>query len=355
MKNDVVGVGLIGCGGFSGDMADVVKRSKKAELIACFDIIPEKREEFSKRYVCDYEKNYEAVLERSDIDGVILVSPNSLHAEQTILAAEHGKHVLVQKPIANLISDARRMIEACHKNGVILSVAHNQRRLAAYRKMKNMVETGSLGKTVMVETNFSHNAGFRLTPQAWRWYEAECPGGPIMTNGIHAADTLQYLLGPIQSVTSYLQRLCISAEIIDTGMSIFEFESGTLGYLGSNFVTPWVYYFNLYGTEANLYFTADLPPRRSQAPGQYRFDWNHADHYSDLYLKPKGEHKRIKLDLKSGEALLEEMEEFADCIRCGRSPEVSGQEGMQALAVILAVIRSAKSGKPIKISEILEE
>ena len=82
------------------------------------------------------EKSYEALLKRDDIDGVILVTPNAVHREQTVLAAQYGKHVFVDKPIANTIADGEEMIAACQKAGVVLMVGHHMRRSAGYRKVE---------------------------------------------------------------------------------------------------------------------------------------------------------------------------------------------------------------------------
>jgi predicted dehydrogenase len=178
----------------------------------------------------------------------------------------------------------------------------------------------------------------------------------MMTLGVHPAETLQYLLGPIQSASAFFNRLCLKTEIIDTGTAIFRFESGALGYLGSNFITPWVNYCNIYGTEANLYLTVDLPARKpDETPGQYGDTWNYADRNSALYLKRKGEDQKIKVDLKTGEILTEEVKEFADCIRNHKVPETGGPEAMQALAVIVAAIRAARTGEVVSLAKVLAE
>jgi predicted dehydrogenase len=124
-----------------------------------------------------------------------------------------------------------------------------------------------------------------------------------------------------------------------------------------NFITPWVNYCNVYGTEANAYFTVELPARKpNETPGQYGDTWNRADQYSELYIKRKGEDQKVKIALKPGEILKEEVEEFAHCIRRGKQPETGGVEGMGSLAVILATIRSAQAGgKPVNVKEILAE
>jgi predicted dehydrogenase len=262
----------------------------------------------------------------------------------------------VEKPIANIVADARRMVEACQKNGVVLSVLHNQRRMSGYRKMKAMIEAGEIGQPVAVETSFSQNSGFRLTPQMWRWHEKECPGGPMMTMGVHPADTLQYLLGPVESVSAFFNRFCLKTEIQDAGVAILQFDSGVLGYLSSLYITPWVNYCNVYGTEANLYFTVDLPARKpDETPGQYGDTWNRADRFSELYIKRKGEDRKRKVELASGEILKEEVEEFTQCIRKGKIPETGGEEGIRSLAVILAAIRAARSRETVRLASVLAE
>lgn len=356
MGDEPVGMAIVGIGMWCKALANAMQKSPAFKIVTCFSRTKAKRDEFAAIFHCDQESSYEEVLKRKEVEGVLITTPNSSHAELAVQAAHYGKHILVEKPIANSIREAKRMIEACHRNGVVLSVLHNQRRLSGYRKIKAMVDAGEVGQVVMVETNFSHNSGFRLTPQQWRWYEEECPGGPMMTLGVHAADTLQYLFGPIQSVSSFFNRLCLPTEINDTSAAILRFETGVQGYLGSNFITPWVNYCNVYGTEANLYFSVELPARKpDEKPGEYGDIWNQADKYSELYIKRKGEDRKSKIELEPGEILKEEIEEFADCLRNRRKPETGGLEGMRALAVILAAISSAKSGRPVEVSEILAE
>ncbi len=356
MSENPVGIAIVGIGMWCKALATVMQKSGAFKMVTCFTRTKAKREEFAAAFQCDQDDSYEALLKRQDVDAILLTTPNSAHGDMTVMAAEHGKHVLVEKPIANRVSDARRMIEACRKNGVILSVAHNQRRLSGYRKIKAMIQSGSLGKVVMAETNFSHNGGFRLTPQMWRWYEKECPGGPMMTLGVHPAETLQYLLGPVQSVSAFFNRLCLQTEIIDVGAAILRFESGALGYLGSNFVTPWINYCNIYGTEANLSLTVELPARKpDETPGQYGDHWNYADRKSTLSLKRKGKDEKVDLELEPGEILTEEVKEFADCIRNRKVPETGGPEGLQALAVILASIEAAQTGEAVSLAKVLAE
>jgi len=98
-----VRLGLSGLGSFSAVIGGGAQRSAKAELIACFNVLPERRRAAVEKYGCAEEKSHEDMVKRKDIDGVLLVTLNALHREQTELAAQYGKHVYVEKPIANTV------------------------------------------------------------------------------------------------------------------------------------------------------------------------------------------------------------------------------------------------------------
>lgn len=355
MNPNPVKIAVVGIGMWCRAMADAMQRNQAFQIVTCYTRTNAKRDEFAAAFHCDAEDSYENLVRRADVEAILLTTPNNTHAPMAILAAKNEKHVLTEKPIANRIPEAKQMIEACRRHGVVLFVAHNQRRMAGIRKMKEMVEARVLGKVIQAEANFSHNSGFRLPPQSWRNFEDECPGGPMMTLGVHPADSVQYLLGPVETVSAFYNRLCLQTEIIDVGAAVLRFTSGALGYLSSNFITPWVNYCNLYGTEANLYFTCELPTPNVAVPGRYGDDWNYADRYTQLFLKQRGEDRKVSIELGSSEILIEEVKEFADCIRKGKSSETGGQEAMKALAVILGANRSAREGVPVKIADLLAE
>ena len=347
-RGDLVGLATIGIGSWSGVIADAVKRSKKARLVTCFTRTEEKRKEFGAKYGCGQEKSYEEVLKREDVDGVLLTTPNAVHADQTLLAAQHGKHVFVDKPIANTLKDGRKMVEACRRAGVVLLVGHDMRRLSGFRKIKELIDGGAIGQPIMVEANFSNNLGFELAPDKWRWRgdDSGCPAGSLMTMGIHHADILNYCFGPVKKAFAYFQKICIPAEVEDVGMTIFQFYSGVLGYLGSNYCSPkanWIY---VYGTKGNLLCTVSLP----NVPfDEYLKIWPVVDRYTRLQLfnlKKKGE-KEIPLSM--GDPILEEIDEFADCIRTGAKPETDGEGALAALALIRAAIESARTGAQVEL------
>jgi len=345
---DKVGVALIGIGSWSAVIADAVQRSKKVKMVTCYTRNAEKRETFSRKHGCDQERSFEDVLKRDDVEGILLTTPNAIHAEHAVLAAQQGKHVFVDKPIANTLEDGEKMDEACEKAGVVILVGHDMRRLAGFRKVKELIDQGAIGKPVMVESNFSARIGFELTPDKWRWYgdDSGCPAGALMTMGVHHADTLQYYFGPIKKVFAFFNKLYSRADVEDVTMTTFQFESGVLGYLGSTYVSPranWVY---AYGTEGHLFCTLSLP---NLPFDEYLRVWSVVDRYTLLQFFDKGKDKPETIPLSIGDPILEEIDEFADCIRTGKKPETDGRGALAALALIRAAIDSARTGKPVEL------
>jgi predicted dehydrogenase len=288
------------------------------------------------------------MVKRDDLDGVLLVTPNASHREQTELAARHGKHVYVEKPIANTLDDGRKMIEACERAGVTLLIGHVHRRHAANRQAKELIDAGVLGKLIMVEANLSSGQGWDLTPGEFRYRSDDtgCPGGALMTIGVHQADTLNYLFGPIKTVSAFFKRLHIPAPVEDVTTTIFEFESGMLGYLGCNFASPRTNWMHVYGTEANL--------RRTVARVDRRFDAERTqgpDESTRLELFEKGKTEPRHIPPRIGDPLLEEIDKVADCILTGRKAETDGRSSLKALALIRAAIESARSGKPVAVEK----
>ena len=298
-----VKVGLVGLGGWSNSIVRGVEKSNKLKLASCFCRTQGKRKKFAQEHHCRPSKSYQEMIKDKDIEAVLLITPNHTHAEQAILAAEYGKHIFVDKPIANTVENAKKIIQACRENKVILSVGHQSRRQAEVREMKSLIKRGMLGKIVSAEANNSHGGGLLLTSQQWRWDERICPALPLIQLGIHQIDNLIYLLGPVRKVFSFMRRIYFSALNKDTTVTLMEYSSGTLGYLGSNYVSPSLYYLNLHGTKANLFY--DL-------------------YEGGLYIQKSGETHKEKIKTKQVDPVLEQLEEFADCVRQNRKPEVGG-------------------------------
>ncbi len=349
-QNSPVRLAVIGTGAWSGAIGHAMMKSDHVELVTCFDPVEERRKAFSEKFGCDLGESYREVLQRDDIQGVHLTSPNALHAEQAILAARYGKHVFVDKPLANRLEDGRAMIDACRKAGVVLMVGHHLRRLSGFRKMKELIDRGDLGGLIQVEANFSHNLGFGLKPEHFRWQgdDSGCPAGPLMSLGIHHADLFNYLFGPVETVFACFNRLYIEAPVEDVTAAVFRFKSGLLGYLGSNYASPKALWMYTYGAEANLLCTVTLQELPFE---EYLLRWQLVDRDTRLQIFRKGRTGSQDIPLQEGNPILEEINEFARCIRTGENPETDGEGALRALASIRAAIDSARTGRQAQVKD----
>jgi predicted dehydrogenase len=323
---DPVRVASIGVGRWSGVLCDAALKGTGLEIVACTARSPEPRAAFARKYGCRAVESVEAVLADRDVEGVLIATPHTVHAEQVIAAARAGKHVFVDKPFTLTAADARRATAACRKAGIVLAVGQQRRRLAAHRTLKRMIDDGAFGTVVQIEGNFSADLGFTFTPAMWRGARAEAPGGAMTNLGIHHVDTYQYLLGPIVSVMALVKRVALTAvDIDDTSAILFEFASGALGYLG----TAWVY--------ANR--TNTITVHGTEAQG-----WSEGDG-ARLFIAKRGQAERAEVRLAQTDPVVEQLAEFARCVRQGGRPEVGGEEGTAAIAVLDAIVESAQTGR----------
>jgi predicted dehydrogenase len=310
----VTTVAIVGTGFWGAKLAEAVGRSS-LELAACYSRDAARRAEFAERFRCETAASYESALDAAD--AVLLATPNGDHEAQALAAAERGKHVFVEKPIATTVAAGERMRDACAAAGVALLVGHELRRLGAARKAKRLVESGALGTVVLAEANFSLTSPVK--PGTWK----EGRGTPLVQLGIHHADTLQYLLGPVARTTGRVNRVVSEVDVDDSGAAILEFASGALGTLTSSYVSPKTYSIRLLGTDAVLDYRTDMSV------------WPAAEQLDALTTLTVGGEA---VDFDHVDPLVDELEELGRCVHGEATPETGADEGIAALRVILDAV-----------------
>lgn len=327
-----VKVGIVGIGWWSDVLAEVVKSSDSLELRACYTRSADKAAAFAARFDCAAASSYEAMLALDDLEAVILTTPNSAHRSGAEAAAAAGKHVFVEKPISNTIEDARAMIDACEAAGVVLAVGHSYRRHGALRHLRQMIEAGELGRVSLAEGVFSNDNGLRLKPGLWRSDPEEIPGGCLMQIGIHQIDNLLYLLGGVSEVSAYFSRLETEPDVEDVTAVLMRFDSGAVGYVAADYISPRRFTLAVHGTEANAFFDMDNDGLRVQRTGQSR--------PAPVTFEPR-------------DHLHAELSDFAHAVRNDTQPEIDGKKALVPLAIVLAAARSSATGRSVKLSEML--
>lgn len=332
MSDKPVRVASIGMGWWSDVLANAVQNTPKIEIVKCYTRSPEKREAFAKKYGCKAASGYEEILQDPSIDGVLITTPNSAHLETAKFAAQAGKHIFLDKPIANTISDGRAITQACQKAGVILSIGYQRRRESHFRWMYRAIKEGRFGGMVQAEANISRDRVGVMGPSSWRHSALEMPGGVMLQIGIHYIDILLYLLGPAKSVSAMTSHLYLEGENPDIAALLIEHESGAISKLSASYSTvAELYLFNVYGRDMTAFYSL----------------------HEGLRCLVRGARTLETVPCDKNPTILEELEEFADCIHGKAQPEVDGGAAIESLAVIRAGILSAREGRCVTIKEIL--
>ena len=333
MTFDPVRVGCLGMGWWSDVLADAIARSNTISIESCYTRSEQKRHAFAAKYGCHAAPSYEEMLSDPGIEAVINTTPNDVHLETTRAAAAAGKHVFLDKPIANTIADARGLTEACRSAGVILALGYQRRRESQVRWIRQQIDTGEFGKLVNAEANISRDRLGKVDLTSWRYTAAGMPGGVMLQIGIHYTDVLEYLMGPIKAVSGRLGQLVLPGDNPDVASLILEHENGALSTLNASYASASEYYLlNIYGKEASAYY----------------------DLHQGLRFLKRGSKQSIPVDCPDQDAIVSELDEFATAVRGTGRPEMDGERGTASLAVLLAGITSAREGRRVEIAEILD-
>jgi len=325
-------VACIGMGWWSDVLADAIKRSGKIEIVACYTRSPEKRAAFAKKYGCSPAESYEAVLADPAIEAIVNTTPNDAHLPTTQQAAEAGKHVFLDKPIANNVTQGRAITEICRKAGIVLAMGYQRRRESHFRWIRQQIDAGVFGKLVNAEANISRDRLGQIDLSSWRYQAAGMPGGVMLQIGIHYTDVLTYLMGPVKAVRGQFAQLVLPGDNPDVASMILEHESGALSTLNASYASASEYYLmNIYGKEATAFY----------------------DLHGGLRVLKRGESKAATVPTTKNDTFVEELEEFAAAIRGTGKPEVGGDYATESLAVVRAGILSAREGRRVEVAEIL--
>jgi len=203
------------------------------ELVAVSRAKAELAESFAKEFGARrWVAEWQDLLMDYEIDAIYIATPVHLHAEQAIAAAERGKHVLCEKPMALNVAECDRMIDACRSNDVKLGVAYYRHFYPVVRRVKELIDSGELGVPVVVQVNAFE--WFDPEPTAARFWLLRkdlSGGGPMFDFGCHRIEVLLDLLGDISDVKATLANTFFSREVEDTATAMFQFERGTCGTL----------------------------------------------------------------------------------------------------------------------------
>jgi predicted dehydrogenase len=326
-------VASLGIGWWSDVLADAAARTAgRVEVVTCFTRSADKRKAFAEKFGCAAAESFEDILNDDGIDGIINTTPNHAHLETTRAAAEAGKHVFLDKPIANTIGEAKAITAACRKAGVVLAVGYQRRREGQFRWIKNRIDAGDFGTMVQAEANISRDREGKFELGHWRYTAEGMPGGVMLQIGLHYVDVLMMLLGPVKSVSGMASQLVLPGDNPDVGTLLMRHENGAISSLSTSYASASEYYLmNIYGKRMSAYYNL----------------------FDGLRSLKQGDSNQAPVAVGKVDALAEELIEWADAVQGKGSPEVGGEGATESLAVVKAGIKSVAEDRHVAVAEIL--
>ena len=339
-------VGIIGLGMIGTAHLSALSDCATAEVVAAADVDPIRREHAQSEFVLPTcLSDYRQLLEMPELDFIIVGTPHNSHRTITVDSLNAGKHVIVDKPLASSVTDAQEMISAAERTGRHLFVAHNHRFLPSNRKIRSMIHSGAIGTPFLGMSCFIGDEFERMNdPNSWKGSLA-CGGGVLLDNGVHMIDILRSFFGSVEWVSAAAWQGVVKqpAKGEDTGMVQLGFESGAVIELVSTFVARYngfpVDYvgagirYDFYGDRGSLHFSSKQPVVFCDSEG------HHVHEHKDAGFN----------------ALLVEDEHFIKCINGEVEPIVTAKDGLEAIRVVEAAYKSAKTGGRVAISELVAQ
>ncbi len=341
-----VGIGVIGCGGAAriGHLKWYAS-NPNARLVAVADVDEAKakscRNEFGAQY---HFTDYRDLLKLDEVEGVSICTPPWLHKEQTVTAAEQGKNVLCEKPMARSLGECDEMIRACRRNGVKLMMGFMKRFNAGFQLVKENLAPEKLGNPFYMDVHWE----MYVEPlvKEWRLWDERVGGGVFQDHGCHYIDLFRWWTGDeVEMVSAETLKLVADRKFEDHAVAVLKFRKGALGIIETS--------------------------KDTLVPGLQEYGWIHAEKGSVSFDSPPWnsfELPRLRISLKNGDALTQvnfelrpdtlrystymfkrEIDHFVDCILRDFNPIVTGADGRAVIEVVLAAYRSYEEARKIRL------
>jgi predicted dehydrogenase len=332
-------VGIIGSGIISNLHADGYRSiADRAEVVICSD---DWNVEAAQRLAATFPAatavdNWQAVIERDDVDAVSVCMPHDDHLPIGLAAAKAGKHMLIEKPFALDLEQARQIVEAADQAGKVLMVGQNQRFMEPHRRVKELLEQEAIGKLVAVRFDCNQFVSKMYPPTSWMFSRERTGGGMVISTAVHKLDLLRWFFGEIRQVSSFQATTSLNYgepnPNEDVATILLEFENGMLGegfYLFAAHKTPIPTTTGeltiIYGEEGIIHNVLGWHIYSTRIP-QYSGGETKLDIPNEPYVV----------------SVVREIQHFVTCIQDGREPLTSGRDNLHTMATIDAIYRAAE-------------
>ena len=325
-----IGWGLIGASTIAREwMVEAIRAQPGNEIVAAISTDPARGQAFAEanRIAASYA-SVAALLADPKVDAVYISTTNELHREQTLAAASAGKHVLCEKPLALTLEDAREMVAACDKAGVVMGTNHHLRNAASHRKIRELVQSGVIGQPLFARV--FHAVYLPPHLQGWRLNKPSAGAGVILDITVHDADTLRFILGsePVEAVALSQQSGMAQGGLEDGVMATLRFDNSVVAQLHDAFTVKFAGTgLEVHGTEGSI-LGRDVMTQRPIG----RVTLRNAKGETDVPLDHENLYARA-------------LSAFVGAIRGEGPPSATGEDGVRSLATALAVLEATRTGR----------
>lgn len=340
-------IGIVGCGTIASIHAQAIQESEKLELISVFSRSEQKASSVGAKFNVHWQTNWDLFIADPELDAVSICTPSGNHLDYGEMAAQAGKHVIVEKPIEVTMDRAKRLIKVCEENNVALAVIYQSRFTPEIMNLKKKLDERVIGELFVGDAQIKwFRSQEYYDSGAWRGTLALDGGGVLINQAIHTIDLLQWLMGDVESiygVTATMTHKRLEGE--DNAMAIVKYKSGAIGVIqGSTSTQPALpRSIALHGTDGTVSLVGD-----------------------DVKVLMKEEQEIDNQDKKSTASGASsplagfsvdphrfQLEAIADAIDHGQEPPVSGRESLKSLAIVLAIYKSSELNAPVNMDEFL--
>jgi predicted dehydrogenase len=327
---------IIGAGRQGNRLAKAIKDSND-DVAAVVDIDESKAAALANVYGSAIYSDWRTVVKDSDIDAIVVCTPNDTHAEISIEALNAGKHVLCEKPIARNVGEAIKILEASRKSKAKLKCGFNHRYHPAIMQAKRIVDSGEIGKLIFMRCRYG-TTGRTGYEKDWRMNPEISGGGQLIDQGQHTLDLFRWFGGEISEVMGYTDTLFWNVPVEDNAFALLRAKAGHICSMHMNW-TEWknLFSFEIFGKKGYL--------KVEGLGGSYGIE-KLIQGKMDLdapFSEKVTEFKDPDISFR------EEWRELTSAIKEGREPIGDAEDGLAALKLTSAIYESSKEGRSVKV------
>jgi len=333
MNISIIGSGLIGA-----KRARAIASTPEAQLKVVCDIDRERAEALAAQFDCEFTVNWGEVINREDVDVVIVATTNNFLCPITVAALQNGKHVLCEKPLGRNPDEGQQMYETAKRYGKILKTGFNHRHHPAVWKAKELFDQGRIGELMFLRCRYGHGGRPGMEDE-WRSSVELCGGGEMLDQGVHCLDLFRWFAGDFAEAFGYVSTQFWDIEVEDNAFALFRTTNGIVAQLHVSW-TQWknLFSFEIFGKDGYLTVnglgrsygkeTLTIGKRCSESgmPEEQIFEFKNDDESWEL-----------------------EWKEFISAIKEHREPLANGYDGWQAVKMVYAVYESSQKRCVVKL------